>query len=86
MTILNTKVKEKPGLCLSVSKIIHQYFLSPCVFGEHFSQNNSEYEMEQDPVVFPSLPCPLSTFCMWETLIREVRKCRNKGKWSNKMK
>ena len=39
----------------------------------------------------PPPPCPLSTFCTWknlsQTLIREVRKCRNKAngltRWNN---
>ena len=46
-------------------------------------------EKEQDPLVLPP-PCPQPAFCLCKnfsqriSLIREVRKCRNKGKQSNK--
>ena len=38
----------------------------------------------RSPWSFPPLPCPLPTFCLWRnlsqriSLIREVRKCRNR--------
>ena len=54
-------------------------------------------ETEQDPMVHPHPtpqrpPCPLPAFCLWKnfsqriSLIREVRKCRNKRKQSKETK
>ena len=45
-------------------------------------------ETEPDSMVLP--PCPLPDFCLQKnfsqrSLIREVRKCRNKGKQSEKI-
>ena len=43
-------------------------------------------ETEQNPMVLPRGPCPLPASCLWKnfsqriSLIREVRKYRNKGK------
>ena len=88
-TVENNNKKTTPDKCESDNKIID---LKPIISMitlnvnvKHSALNKNE--MEQDPIVLaPS--CPLPAFCPWKnvsqriSLIREVRKCRNKGKQS----
>ena len=88
-TLENNKKKPTPDKCETDNKIIDlKAIISTITL--HVNVKNSalnKNEMEQDPIVLaPS--CPLPAFCPWKnfsqriSLIREVRKCRNKGKES----
>ena len=88
-TVENTNKKTTPDKCESDKKIIDlKPIISTIILNVNVKNSAlSKNEMEQDPIVLaPS--CPLPAFCPWKnvsqriSLIREVRKCRNKGKQS----